>query len=162
MFKKWMVKKKLHTKSWNDHELKGSPGKSYPLNSSVMAYIWRIQQKDLEKNPVLDFYLASLIFFIPRGCEGKHGLVTPLLWAGFLLLSLLGGLQVEHKSWKGLNELVRKQIFQQYLLPFWYYGNCVHVIADGMALQRLEDTGKWYIINFIGISFYRFETHLWD
>lgn len=84
--------KKQKTKSYiPNHEMthgprKGSSGKSYPLNSSVMVNIWRIQQRDLEKNPVLDFYLASLILFMQRGCEGKYGPATPLLWAGYLLL----------------------------------------------------------------------------
>lgn len=93
--------------------------------------------------------------------EGNSSLAVLLLWARFLLSSFLGGLQVEHKSWKGLNELVRKWIFQQYLLPFQHYGNGM-CVTDWMALQRLEDIGKWYIINSIDVSFNGFETRLWD
>lgn len=107
---------------------KESPGR---VILRVAPQLSRLEEwADSETNPILDFPQQALYFSRRKESEGSSGPATLLLWARFLLQSFLGGLQVEHKSRKGLNELVRREICQQYLLPSRYYGDCMWVAGD--------------------------------
>lgn len=120
----------------------------------------------LGESLTLDFCLASLIFFVQRRmwrsfCHSMEFVrATLLLRPRFLLSSFLGGLQVEHKSWWGLNELVRNQIFPAVFIAIpvlWKLYVCNSRLNSSAGVRR---HWKRYIINFMGASCYRFETHL--